>query len=317
MSNRYYNPRYNVRYDNLYGPNYVDDYRDDYRYTDNDVDLYADEIGSRYGPQLGGAGAGLGGMGHGSAAGHGVPGSPFGRWRPMEQRSLDPTLEDRYVPAPLRTPLHNPFESEDGLSEVSPDITRQEYRNLMAHFRKFDRDGNGTISPRELQQQLKNADSTYFSAGTIRLIFQIFDKDDSNSLDINEFYYLLKALKYWNIKFKQFDLDSSGTITFTEYLKLLRYFGYTFNVRTCAFIFKKFARFDEHASVFRRTGNKLVLKFDKFFESFIMLTYFFNQYGMIGTNEHIDSYLIRCFGSIERFGMGNAGYNMRPGYPQY
>lgn len=267
-----FDPRYNTRYDNLYGGNgFVDNYRDNYNYTDNDVDLYANAFDRRHRRRkrdfL----------------------NPFSSSRRMEMYPQG-GFQDRFVPSSLRTPLHNPYE------EDLPGMSRRQYEKLERNFRQIDVNGTGSIGPMELQLAMRNSDGTPFDISTIEIIFQVFDRDNSRSLEINEFFYLMKSLDYWNKIFRRFDVNGSGAINFTEYVQLLRYFGYNFQMETCAFIYKKFALYDD--SMLRGESSKLVLKFDKFFESFLCLTHFFNQYGVDPQRNDIDYFLFNNFDSM-------------------
>ncbi|GMM35680.1 hypothetical protein DASC09_030050 [Saccharomycopsis crataegensis] len=297
-----FDPRFNNRYDNLYANRGLeDDYREGYLYTDNDIDSYANNFSSN--------------MGNLAHSNYMSPRAYRAQLRAGQEFSPESNFQNPlYLPPWMRTPLHHPFEGSNG-ELISPEVSYHERKNLMRNFRSFDEDGNGRITPRELRDKLLNSDGTPFEPSTIRLLFELFDADGSNSIELPEFYGLMKSLQFWNQKFKEADVDASGTINFTEYLRLLRYFGYTFNTQTCAYIFKKFARFDR---LHRRTRTKLVLKFDRFFECFMYLTFLYNKYSYDGQGMDIDYYLASSFDNIHGgmigAGMGSGmGAGMGPG----
>lgn len=257
-----------------------------------------------------------------------------------------------YVPRWMRTPLYNgigdPFirHSEDpenvyvrrsnskrnrrfsnrsikSQERLLNSISYQERQNLIHNFQRFDSNGDGYITPRELKTHLKNKDGSPFSSATIRLIYRLFNSENNDGyLDLNEFYVLLKNLESWNFQFNSVDAYGYGKIDFTGFLTLLRQFGYKTKPATCSYIYKLFARrstmggsaFTSFFGMFGNSrdqydssnyyqnlknnsgygnqntsfGKKYLMKFDKFFECFLLLTYFYNQYNIQEVDQSID-----------------------------
>ncbi|KAK2553129.1 Programmed cell death protein 6 [Acropora cervicornis] len=100
---------------------------------------------------------------------------------------------------------------------------------LWGIFTKIDKDGNGRITAHELQQALSNGSWTPFNPETVRLMISMFDRDNSGTIEFNEFYALWQYVTDWQKTFRSYDTDNSGSIDKNELKMALTNFGkYTF-----------------------------------------------------------------------------------------
>ncbi|CAF4500851.1 unnamed protein product [Rotaria socialis] len=105
---------------------------------------------------------------------------------------------------------------------------------LQQVFRKVDADGSGAISSNELQSALSNGTWSPFNPETVRMMIEnraiklfsgMFDKDNSSTIDFNEFKSLWNYITQWEKIFRSFDEDRSGSIDKNEFRKALTTFG--------------------------------------------------------------------------------------------
>ncbi|RNA03930.1 programmed cell death 6 isoform X2 [Brachionus plicatilis] len=97
---------------------------------------------------------------------------------------------------------------------------------LMQLFRRVDRDGSGSINANELQAALSNGTWTPFNPETVRMMIGMFDRDNSATIDFEEFASLWKYIDDWQKCFRSFDRDNSGSIDKNELKLALTAFGY-------------------------------------------------------------------------------------------
>lgn len=93
-------------------------------------------------------------------------------------------------------------------------------------FQRVDRDRSGFISADELQSALSNGTWTPFNAETVRLMIGMFDKQNTGTINFNDFGALWKYVTDWQNCFRGFDTDNSGSIDRNELKTALTSFGY-------------------------------------------------------------------------------------------
>merc|ERR1719340_627644 len=96
-----------------------------------------------------------------------------------------------------------------------------------------DSDNSGQISTLELQRALVNGNWKHFSEEACRMMIEMYDRNSSGSIDVNEFQQLFNSINQWRGIFQGFDMDRSGTIEQAELTKAFQQMGYSF---TNAFI---------------------------------------------------------------------------------
>ncbi|GJJ68622.1 peflin [Entomortierella parvispora] len=112
--------------------------------------------------------------------------------------------------------------------------------SLKDWFDAVDTDGSGSLSCEELQRALMNGDWTPFNVETVRLMMNMFDRDNDGTISFNEFIGLWNYIEKWKACFQTFDLDGSGTIDTMELHKALRGFGYNLSEQTVSLIVTKY-----------------------------------------------------------------------------
>ncbi|KAK9766532.1 hypothetical protein K7432_004325 [Basidiobolus ranarum] len=117
-------------------------------------------------------------------------------------------------------------------------------QQLRGWFQQVDTDGSGQITADELQKALLNGDWTPFNLETIRLMINMFDKDDTGTIGFPEFTALWKYIEDWRRCFLGFDQNRSGTIDKDELQTALRTFGFNLSPE---FIQSLIRKYDKHA----------------------------------------------------------------------
>uniref|UniRef100_A0A0B7BBH3 EF-hand domain-containing protein n=1 Tax=Arion vulgaris TaxID=1028688 RepID=A0A0B7BBH3_9EUPU len=127
-------------------------------------------------------------------------------------------------------------------------------------FQSVDRDRSGQISATELQQALGNGTWTPFNPETVRLMIGMFDRDNSGTVNFQEFISLWKYVTDSQNCFRQYDRDNSGFIDKNELRVALTNFGYNLSERFYDVLIRKY---DRH--------NKNMIAFDDFVQGAILL----------------------------------------------
>ncbi|KAI8357116.1 hypothetical protein B0O80DRAFT_446577 [Mortierella sp. GBAus27b] len=112
--------------------------------------------------------------------------------------------------------------------------------SLKDWFDAVDTDRSGNLTCEELQRALVNGDWTPFNAETVRLMMNMFDRDNDGTISFNEFIGLWNYIEKWKACFQTYDLDGSGTIDTNELQKALRGFGYNLSEQIVSLIVTKF-----------------------------------------------------------------------------
>jgi Ca2+-binding EF-hand superfamily protein len=76
-----------------------------------------------------------------------------------------------------------------------------------------------------LAKALCNGNWTPFNPNTVQMLIGLFDKDNSFTIDFEEFCSLWKFLVNWENCFRLFDKDGSGSIDKSELKEALSTFG--------------------------------------------------------------------------------------------
>ncbi|KAG0303424.1 Alpha-1 3/1 6-mannosyltransferase alg-2, partial [Dissophora globulifera] len=75
---------------------------------------------------------------------------------------------------------------------------------------------------------------------TVRLMMNMFDRDNDGTISFNEFIGLWNYIEKWKACFQTYDLDGSGTIDTNELHKALRGFGYNLSEQIVRLIVTKY-----------------------------------------------------------------------------
>ncbi|KAK0045195.1 programmed cell death protein 6-like isoform X2 [Biomphalaria glabrata] len=113
---------------------------------------------------------------------------------------------------------------------------------LSGIFQRIDTDRSGSISANELQRALSNGTWTPFNPETVRLMIGMFDRDNSGTINFQEFVSLWKYVTDWQNTFRSYDRDNSGSIDKTELKTALTSFGYRLSDQFYDILIRKFDR---------------------------------------------------------------------------
>merc|ERR1719431_2282638 len=108
-------------------------------------------------------------------------------------------------------------------------------------FRAVDQDNSGQIDAMELGKALANGDGTMFSEQACKMMINMYDSNNTGTIDMNEFGQLFQAVQQWKANFESFDKDRAGTIDQNEFGQALQQAGYRF---TPTFVQNILAKFD-------------------------------------------------------------------------
>ncbi|WAR13136.1 LOW QUALITY PROTEIN: PDCD6-like protein [Mya arenaria] len=108
-------------------------------------------------------------------------------------------------------------QQQQGYGQQGPPNPGQQDQNfLWTVFQRVDKDRSGQISAHELGQALSNGTWTPFNPETVRLMIGMFDRDNSGSINFQEFSALWKYVTDWQNCFRSYDRDNSGSIDRNE-----------------------------------------------------------------------------------------------------
>jgi len=99
---------------------------------------------------------------------------------------------------------------------------------IASWFNAVDQDRSGQIDANELKQALANGDGTMFSEGACRMMIEMFDRNLTGTIDIQEFGQLFQYINQMKGMFEGFDKDRTGTIDQGEFTQALQQMQYRF-----------------------------------------------------------------------------------------
>jgi len=101
--------------------------------------------------------------------------------------------------------------------------------NIAQWFQAVDTDKSGHITASELQRALVNGNWSHFSEEACRMMIEMYDANNSGSIDMGEFQALFQCINKWKGIFETYDQDRSGRIEESELTKALSQMGYRFS----------------------------------------------------------------------------------------
>lgn len=122
----------------------------------------------------------------------------------------------------------------------------------------------------ELGSALVNGDFTSFHPKTVKMMIRMFDRNSSGTISFDEFVSLWRYLAAWRELFDRFDVDRSGRISLQEFENALLAFGYRLSQ---PFVTVLFTTFESKGR--QRNGPahpaKMGMSFDLFVQACISL----------------------------------------------
>merc|ERR1711963_388264 len=108
-------------------------------------------------------------------------------------------------------------------------------------FNAVDQDRSGQIDFKELQRALVNSNWSNFSEEACRMMVDMFDRDKSGQINVQEFASLFNYINQWKALFESIDRDRSGFIEHAELTQAFQQMGYRF---TPTFVQNILAKYD-------------------------------------------------------------------------
>lgn len=115
----------------------------------------------------------------------------------------------------------------------------------------------------ELGAALVNGDYTSFHPRTVKVMIRMFDRNSSGTISFDEFVSLWRYLAAWRELFDRFDEDRSGRINLYEFEKALVAFGYRLSPPFVSVLFTTYE------SKGRQMNGQGVPKFGMSFDLFV------------------------------------------------
>ncbi|GET01784.1 programmed cell death protein 6-like [Rhizophagus clarus] len=166
---------------------------------------------------------------------YGAPPQGYGQQGPPPQGAYGQPGGYNYPP-----PQQNrPPTSGGAPAQPPPGVDQQ----LYFWFQAVDTDKSGALTTEELQKALINGDWSPFNIETVRLMMNMFDTDNSGTINFQEFTGLWRYIEDWKKCFQTFDADGSGTINFAELKNALRTFGYNLSDNFINLLIKKYDKY--------------------------------------------------------------------------
>ncbi|BDD63599.1 hypothetical protein MAP00_008470 [Monascus purpureus] len=100
----------------------------------------------------------------------------------------------------------------------------------------------GALTEMELGSALVNGDYTSFHPKTVKMMIRMFDRNSSGAISFDEFMSLWRYLAAWRELFDRFDVDRSGRISLKEFERALVSFGYRLSQPFVSVLFTTFER---------------------------------------------------------------------------
>jgi len=95
-------------------------------------------------------------------------------------------------------------------------------------FNAVDQDRSGQIDFKELQRALVNGNWSNFSEEACRMMVDMFDRDKTGQINLQEFSSLFNYINQWKSLFESIDRDRSGYIEQAELTQAFNQMGYRF-----------------------------------------------------------------------------------------
>ncbi|CAG8553869.1 6962_t:CDS:2, partial [Gigaspora rosea] len=87
------------------------------------------------------------------------------------------------------------------------------------------------------------SDWSTFNIETVRLMINMFDADNSGTINFSEFVGLWRYIDDWKKCFQKFDVDGSGTINFQELKTAFKTFGYNLSDNFINLLLKQYDKY--------------------------------------------------------------------------
>ncbi|PIG84755.1 calcium binding modulator protein (Alg2) [Aspergillus arachidicola] len=143
-------------------------------------------------------------------------------------------------------------------------------QQLFPLFRAANSSHTGSLTEMELGSALVNGDFTSFHPKTVKMMIRMFDRNSSGTISFDEFVSLWRYLAAWRELFDRFDVDRSGRISLQEFENALLAFGYRLSQ---PFVTVLFTTFESKGRQMNGPAHpaKMGMSFDLFVQACISL----------------------------------------------
>lgn len=168
----------------------------------------------------------------------------------------------RNRPPPSSRPPQSPHPPPLSVPDDDP-------QQLYPLFRAANTSHSGALTELELGSALVNGDYTSFHPKTVKMMIRMFDRNSSGTISFDEFVSLWRYLAAWRELFDRFDVDRSGRISLPEFENALVAFGYRLSP---GFVQVMFITFESKGRQMNgHTYGKHGMSFDLFVQACISL----------------------------------------------
>ncbi|PYH79736.1 EF-hand [Aspergillus uvarum CBS 121591] len=173
-----------------------------------------------------------------------------------------PSQPVRNRPPPSSRPPQSPHPPPLAVPDDDP-------QQLYPLFRAANTSHSGALTELELGSALVNGDYTSFHPKTVKMMIRMFDRNSSGTISFDEFVSLWRYLAAWRELFDRFDVDRSGRISLPEFENALVAFGYRLSP---GFVQVMFITFESKGRQMNgHTYGKHGMSFDLFVQACISL----------------------------------------------
>ncbi|EAU38374.1 conserved hypothetical protein [Aspergillus terreus NIH2624] len=144
-----------------------------------------------------------------------------------------PSQPIRNRPPPSSQPPRSPHPPPLAMPNDDP-------QQLFPLFRAANSSHSGSLTEMELGSALVNGDYTSFHPKTVKMMIRMFDRNSSGTISFDEFVSLWRYLAAWRELFDRFDVDRSGRISLREFEDALVAFGYRLSQPFVSVLFTTF-----------------------------------------------------------------------------
>lgn len=144
-------------------------------------------------------------------------------------------------------------------------------QQLFPLFRAANVSHSGALTELELGSALVNGDYTSFHPKTVKMMIRMFDRNSSGTISFDEFVSLWRYLAAWRELFDRFDEDRSGRISLQEFEKSLAAFGYRLSPPFVSVLFTTFESKGRQRAAHLMGPAKMGMSFDLFVQACISL----------------------------------------------
>lgn len=101
--------------------------------------------------------------------------------------------------------------------------------NVIKYFEFVDKDHSGKINKEELQEALINGQGEHFSSDCCKLLIELFDREKTGFIGVDDFVHLYKYVNEWVTVFKTYDKNNSKGIEEDEMIQAFKTMGFKFS----------------------------------------------------------------------------------------